>query len=907
MTAEGDENEHSRDTYPVAPQNAADKEVGELTPENDQADKPQGDDEIVDAEFEAKVELNPEQPADDDISDGAPSLSISNAGDNPNFVGRDHIDNSIHYHNSPYERAPSVTFEEIKSPFLKVDDALRETKLSAVSKRLNQNRIAVVQSALSQTAESIVFQLKGAVRCRGPIYEVRFPAQSFDDQMHRPALSIGSLIDQMEKVELHSITILDVSSLPFDDGKNVMESIIRHIGEGNLRPISRALAEREQYLVLWIGLERDTYACRIIQGAGGVKVEELQEAHLLATSAIRRSKVTTELTTQLIEQLSLTGGRSPWGENPHQRIEEVFRQLQNGTLETKIKEYMTVVKDPQRAEAEYTKELEDLFADVYGGNKQRPPPGDSSFCREVDRAMARYLLPLLTTFTEITISDLNKLMKLLLEGEVETIRYRAEGASGSTFKQSKGARSEETESTEQAQAQAPFEVQRIDMTDAYFDRIDELLDRIDCRAQPDGQLRFSPANKRLYARSVVHQKLPVFRESVVIDKTITRGALLQVHGHLANQLADEYVKHLVAQPSDIRRATLFGWMNKLASVAERDYSGSDVTVARAALSERIGKLLDRLVEIPGSRSLVDEALNVLVSDEHGLGERFDVVLDFVRHLHGSPNFSTLFWLKRLLSEGDLKTKTKCLRVIASMLDSGSAWSKSPYSPVLSEIAEWLPKETQTVDGVNSQAAALLAPRIAFHLAASRTRPLVKGEAEYLPPLFDARQPDLRFRETEIAAEIFGHPATGNWLMSEVQSIDNLVSARWPGSTGAKRVSLLDLEPRLSQIGKAGEGSGDVARRLCNVVLFTEAVSLFVPDVNDNSEARCRVAQEVIGVFGQAMSKVDLKASFRQAYRLHERIAREELPSHPQRRLSARLVGNVLYRIHKDRTSTDMAS
>ena len=134
----------------------------------------------------------------------------------------------------------------------------------------------------------------------------------------------------------------------------------------------------------------------------------------------------------------------------------------------------------------------------------------------------------------------------------------------------------------------------------------------------------------------------------------------------------------------------------------------------------------------------DDALEYFMNEGRIDRGRFDLILDFVRALGHSPNFDSLFWIKRILAEGHEQAKARALRMLACALEQSSGWLGEAGQNVLSAISVWLPEDAKTIDNVNNQAAVLLTPRLSFHMAASRLRQRDVGKVDRLVPFFDNR-------------------------------------------------------------------------------------------------------------------------------------------------------------------------
>ena len=440
----------------------------------------------------------------------------------------------------------------------------------------------------------------------------------------------------------------------------------------------------------------------------------------------------------------------------------------------------------------------------------------------------------------------------------------------------------------------------ISLVDVYRTQSDSLLNMIDVGQADDGKLAFIPANKRDVACSFVRQRLPLFADRLVADQSISQAVMFHAPDDIAERIAEVYSAYLLKQSAPNRTAILINWMSHLAFTV-LDLKGDETdddenslretwvvallqSALRPVFAQRMALLFLRLLRTPETQGLVDDALEYFMNEGRIDRGRFDLILDFVRALGHSPNFDSLFWIKRILAEGHEQAKARALRMLAGALEQSSGWLGEAGQNVLSAISVWLPEDAKTIDNVNNQAAVLLTPRLSFHMAASRLRQRDVGKVDRLVPFFDIHSANGLFPLADKALEILTKKIDGEWILFELGSLEGMVSAKWgldaqyinldaQDNLAASDSNIFSIFPNLIKLESSLcsiDWDGGVAQCLSVALLVIESAALFIDDFGSRSSSRKNAAQALASAI---MSTFQRRDDSRAAYSLYKQVYR----------------------------------
>src|SRR4029077_8050254 len=255
-------------------------------------------------------------------------------------------------------------------------------------------------------------------------------------------------------------------------------------------------------------------------------------------------------------------------------------------------------------------------------------------------------------------------------------------------------------------------------------------------------------------------------------------------------------------------------------------------------ARRAGLVLSKLVREPSSRPLVDAVLSGILQDGEASGSKQELVQSFLRILRRENGFDILPWLKRFLSQGENEIKRSSLGLLANAIEFSDTQVENH---VLLALRSWLPETVGPASGLNSQTAALLAPRVAMYRTFGRTRDREHGKVDRLAPLVDLNREDGFLPEYKIAIDLLPRAVDGKWVHTDLNLLQRLVEARWKidepdtAQTAATATPLRVTFPVLAALDRkfgTKAWTETDSRQLGLVGLFVEATAFIMasPDV-----------------------------------------------------------------------------
>ena len=334
---------------------------------------------------------------------------------------------------------------------------------------------------------------------------------------------------------------------------------------------------------------------------------------------------------------------------------------------------------------------------------------------------------------------------------------------------------------------------------------------------------------------------------------------------------------------------------------------------RPVFAERMSLLFIRLLRSSETGTLIDEALDYLMTEAQIDEARFRLILEFVRALGPSQNFDSLFWIKRILAEGNEPAKARALRMLAGGLEHTAGWLGERGQDLLGSIRCWLPDKLKSIEGFNNQAAVLLTPRLSFHIASSRIKQREFGTLDRLVPFFDLQYLTGVSPFAGAALEILTLKVTGDWILFELGTLETMVAARWgisalepdPDESGAPEVDAISFYfPHLGFLEKAlhSESWDDgVAQRLSLALILIEGVAVFIDNFGPGDSVQKTAVRNLLD---EITSRYKLRDDAKEAYALYQQVYRiysalmRCTDRSDRRRGAAKYVGDHLYRSYR---------
>src|SRR4029077_19891722 len=639
-------------------------------------------------------------------------------------------------------------------------DQQEGSKLSKARTALLAHRFLVLQTYLPTIAEDQLLHFSGYRSLPERIVEVCPSGDIVGDERDGSTITLSNLLRDTIASERDAIVYYDLRKFPARDA----EGIQRDIGQSPDTPARLALAKDLSRRNLHCLFFLPAYAHLSIRGGGSDRmlfsIEE-EQSILVKRSAWREGKVEETFAVALRKQMS----EGFWGNDPIQIFNKLHDELRFGDIRERVNEYVRISNDVDRATTQYAKRIELLFNQPFSTDAVVADWPNSLLQDSVTRARARHALFLMTYFDEMTLSDFGWLIRTILKGK--TVAKRQEVFSESGLDQREGDQSSDVAPVEASPPTARASFIDIDMPleGSYEEWADEVLQLIDVALQPNGRLAFVPAFKAQIAAEHFRSKRPVLA-SRMREELLEGTIFFDASEEVAGKLADRFVEHLRQQPDSVRLGSLLDLMRSLASqfVSSRvpRFKPQGKVAPWTDLAEhlqpdllreyarRAGLVLSKLVREPSSRPLVDAVLSGILQDGEASGSKQELVQSFLGILRRENGFDILPWLKRFLSQGENEIKRSSLGLLANAIEFSDTQVENH---VLLALRSWLPETVGPASGLNSQTAALLAPRVAMYRTFGRTRDREHGKVDRLAPLVDLNREDGFLPEYKIAIDL----------------------------------------------------------------------------------------------------------------------------------------------------------
>jgi len=843
------------------------------------------------------------------------------------------IEQTINYHinyntsNASAEAArPTLQFVPWRrgsTPYDGLDDEFVK-KLQSVEGKIVRDHFVVIETRLSSFAEDAFQLILNARKHFGGALAAVPSFKASDNDV-----SLSSVLSDISKIEANSVCFFDLRSLP-EEVRNRFQFDTESLDAFYL---TQALKHTDTFCLMYSpavppSLKRSEY--------GGITFSDKDEERILI---YRASVHHGEPDPLIVEALEQQIERSMWGEAHIDQMWALDESIRSRKVRLQVHELRKRVAQVDKESSEYFARLKYLlgYEDIEPFKKEQLRSVYRLWPEQVTRALVEQALLILTNFEGLMPTEFDLLMKKLLRGksiveqlhETELIPLELRHLSSHAQNPLMGLGDkigENVVSLETAYSQAP----------------DALLRLIDVHAQETGRLAFAPALKAQVGR-VFRLNGSILMDKFLVEETVEQCLLFDESLYIAEQLADRYAERAIAVPSTRREDFISDWMDRstryfietrIPSLEYLDRTGAatPLTLLLQALdaqrsrdkarelskeyAERVSLFLLRLLSEPTTKTQVDQALHRLMIEGQGTEARYDIIWTFVRILRRHPEFRTLFWLKRLLAEGNEDAKKSALDFLARGIEQGRRDGEGEHRTLLGTLRAWLPRGVEYASRLNTQTAALLAPRVAVYRAFARISDQEHGRVDRLIPLFDMTREDGLSLDFLPTIELLTIAVDGPWIRDDLFLLNQLVGGRWQldnnGKNSANGVPsnfplvLTNFPALRALVEKRTSRPWTYAdsRHLALTGLLVEIVATIVGSPEDANQRRLDVAERMLTQVARKSNELDrrsdsIRSLIERAYAFDRSLKPNRSAASERRGQCARWIGDTLFEWSKD--------
>ncbi|MEO1110219.1 MAG: hypothetical protein AAFX90_20090 [Pseudomonadota bacterium] len=680
-------------------------------------------------------------------------------------------------------------------------------------------------------------------------------------------------------------------------------------------PELTALATHQNYVIVYVDRRIDERA--ISDDIHDLlALSEHDENLLVFNSIVRRLKVTDEFKKTFERQLLQPGNAHIWGRQPDDRFNKLkslseteFQQL----LLQKSNE-LDQLNEQASAQQESEKVLKSKLERATGLTSDRQTENRSLSAgvqdpKSLSEELSRYILLCVVRFEGITLLDLDLLMRSFLGNASRTVREKVVVAEETvdTWEADEQETDSEEEPSKKTATKYAYEVHesRRNLRDEYERLADDLLHNLGLAVRNE-RVEFTKTTDRAVAEALLQERLPKFVSSVLFRIDQEEPLLFTLEPHLAQVLTGTYVSFLEAQNEAVSLDHLTSLLNAL-WVAD-EFGGEDHF--NKIFAEKASLVLFRLLEKEGTRGLVQSVLASVLRQELD-NKKAVMFLFLVGRLNISPFFKTLFWIKRFVFEVPRSKSWFSKITLAQLADPQSSWRRIDAPMVLSEIANWVPRDMRQVHEQDARATLLVVPCFMLTTHLDDIKPRDRGQIDVLLPFFDLHHADGLYEDVDAALDLVLRPVTGPWLLEDLASLEKVVRRNWgikdqaidpgldlPAGGGAKAFQhdfshLMKLQPKIIfEIG-----CGQKSRYLRIACMLVEAIALFLDDFETTDTSRRSAVDALLQKVCSHLDDVTLLALNREVFEIQRALSKRPIGDEWRYR-SAKLIVNTLHHYHK---------
>jgi hypothetical protein len=803
-----------------------------------------------------------------------------------------------------------------------------ERKIERVRDRFARDRLIVIETHLASFAEDAFHVISTWSEYSGGKLEAVRSLEAPDDDS-----SFGTILSDISRIEFSSIFFLDTRAFR-EQLRNELQS---ELESSDAYQLIHALKLANTFCVVFAP------ATRVNQNAfvsPTVTFSYEEERRILVD---RASDGEEGLAGFIEDQIN----RFMWAGEHLEQLRVLDESIRSGKVRQQALELHNRLAQVVRDSSEYAVRLNRLLGNerTEASEAENLSSLHEGWSRQVTCALIEHALFFMSHFEGLTPTEFDLLMKTFLQRKTAK-----EFRSAPAFKPDGPVPM--VEEVNDVRPQDTISIGgMVSLLDAYNGAPDRVLRLIDVHLHENRRLAFAPALKQQVARELLRSTRVLWVDGMLFEETIDRAVLFDLPLSIAGQLAERHAEHAISLSLGGQKEGaddfVLEWMERTAQQFVirrilRGSSGNEVGAARPIkilcealdrsasrdrakdllreYTDRVSLFFFRLLSNATTRPQVDQALHWLLMEGQGSDARYSVILMFVRILRRHPDFRALFWLKRLLSEGDEDAKRSALDFLARGIEHGRSTSAGEGLSFLDALRTWLPTDVSRVPQLNSQTAALLAPRIAIYRAFASIRDQNHGKVEQLAPLFDLNREDGISRDLETAIELLTAPIDGPWIRDDLGLLNQLAVARWQldgdwrfagDSSYPFTPSVLTGLPALR--GFSGRRAGDPwtegdSRHMALVGMLTEAITVLLGSPEAQDQRRLAIADTLIRKVAMKLSRLredgEAIRSASERADAFERGLKQNRSNAAQRRARCvRLIGNVFYRLYKEQRAT----